>query len=313
MIANKFNTLLRHWDDRIWWKTVGFPYAARTIHQQLSHQGILLLEEQWDNLVILDACRYDLFATQSQLSGQLTKRISAGSNTPEFLQSNFQNRDFSDTVYVTANPQVNVHLNNEFFEVINVWEDHWDDKLHTIHPKVMAEETIDAYESYPNKRLISHFIQPHYPFIGEIGQNELNPHSGMELSKRLASDEDANRDTKSIWDQIYEGSVPTDLVWNAYKENLELTLPHIERLINVFEEYTVVTSDHGNALGERAWPVPVKIYGHPPNIRIPALTDVPWLVTNTENRKKVVAEESSTADVDHEETVEQRLADLGYK
>ena len=304
---------LRHWDDLTWWRKVAFPYTARTVHRQLSHQGLHLPDEGWDNLVILDACRYDMFATQSQLSGQLTKRTSAGSNTPEFLQSNFQNIDLNDTVYVTANPQVNVHLDDEFFKLINVWEDHWDNELHTVHPKVMAEETIKAYESYPNKRLISHFIQPHYPFIGEIGQTELNSHSGMELSKRLATDEEANRDTMSIWDQLYEGSVSTDLVWNAYKENLELTLPHIERLVDVFEEYTVVTSDHGNALGERACPVPVKIYGHPPTIRIPALTDVPWLVTNTGTRKKVISEESSTADVDHNEKVEQRLADLGYK
>lgn len=305
--------IVQNWNNRIWWHKVALTYIARQIHSRLPHHGLHLQNEQWDNLIILDACRYDMFATQSQLPGKLTKRTSVGANTPEFLQSNFQNRDFSDTVYVTANPQVNVHLYDEFFEVINVWEDHWDKKLHTVRPEMMAEETIDAYETYPNKRLISHFIQPHYPFIGKIGQDELNPHSGMELSKRLATDEEANRDTKSIWHQMYEGSVSADLVWRAYKENLDLTLPHVKRLIDVFQEYTVVTSDHGNALGERAWPVPIKIYGHPPDIRIPALTDVPWLVTNTEIRKRIIAEDPSTADADHQETISQRLADLGYK
>ncbi|MFB6186239.1 MAG: hypothetical protein ABEI86_05155, partial [Halobacteriaceae archaeon] len=209
--------------------------------------------------------------------------------------------------------QVNVHLENEFFEVINVWEDHWDDELHTVMPEIMAEETIEAYESYPNKRLISHFIQPHYPFIGNIGQRELNSHSGMELSKRLATDDDARRDQLSIWEQLYEGSASVELVWEAYRENLDLTLPHVKRLIETFQEYTVVTSDHGNALGERAWPVPVKIYGHPPDIRIPALTEIPWLVTNTDTRKEVVAGDRSSADTDHQEAVSQRLADLGYK
>jgi hypothetical protein len=304
---------VHNWNDRLWWRRIAFPYAARTIHNYLPHHGIDLSNEDWDNLIILDACRYDMFAGQSDLPGKLSKRTSAASSTPEFLQNNFKNSDFSDTVYVTANPQVNVHLDDEFFEVINVWEDHWDDELHTVMPDIMAEETIAAYESYPNKRLISHFIQPHYPFIGEIGQQELNIHSGMELSKRLATDDKTQRDQLSIWEQLYEGSVSVDIVWKAYRENLDITLPHIKQLINKFQEYTVVTSDHGNALGERAWPIPSKLYGHPSGIRIAALTDVPWLVTNTETRKDINEENSSSASLDHQEVVSQRLADLGYK
>jgi hypothetical protein len=254
-----------------------------------------------------------MFAEQSTLPGELSKRISTASNTPEFLHNNFKGEDYSDTVYITANPQVNVHLNDEFFKVINIWEDYWDEELNTVMPNIMAEKTVEAYEKYPNKRLISHFIQPHYPFIGEIGQQRLNNHSGMELSKRLATNSEAQRDQLSIWEQLYQGSVAVDLVWEAYKENLAVTLPHIERLIEIFQEYTVITSDHGNALGERAWPVPIKLYGHPADIRIPALTEVPWLVTNTENRKHVVAGNASSADTDQQEAVSQRLADLGYK
>jgi hypothetical protein len=283
------------------------------VHNYLPHDGIYLPEEDWDNLIILDACRYDMFAERSTLKGELTKRTSAASNTPEFLQSNFRGGDFSDTVYVTANPQVNVHLSDEFFEVINVWEEHWNEDLQTVMPEDMAEETIKAYESYPNKRLISHFIQPHYPFIGETGQQELSPHSGMELSKRLATDDEARRDQLSVWEQLYERTVSVNTVWEAYHDNFQLTLPHVKRVVDVIKEYPVVTSDHGNALGERAWPVPNKIYGHPPDIRIPVLTDVPWLVMNTETRKDVVRGESSSAAVDHQETVSQRLADLGYK
>lgn len=305
--------ILRNRNDRLWWRKVAFPYAARKVHSYIPHEGIYLPDEDWDNLILLDACRYDMFTEQSTLSGELSKRTSLASNTPGFLQKNFKGGDFSDTVYVTANPQVNVHLSDEFFEVINVWEDHWNDDYHTVMPEVVVEETIEAYESYPNKRIISHFIQPHYPFIGEVGQQELDTHSGMEFSKRLATDDEAHRDQLSIWEQLYEGSVSVDLVWEAYRENLDITLPHVERLIDEFQEYTVVTSDHGNALGERAWPVPNKIYGHPPSIRIPALTDIPWLVTNTETRKEILEGDSSSANVEHQETVSQRLSDLGYK
>lgn len=41
---------------------------------------------------------------------------------------------------------------------------------------------------------------------------------------------------------------------------------------------TVVTSDHGNHLGEFATPFPIRLYGHPEGIRTPELIRVPWLV-----------------------------------
>jgi len=309
----KIRELKSNWHNGLWWRKKACPYLIRKTHQILPQSGIDIPNEEWDNLVILDACRYDMFRQQSNIGGELTNRTSKGSNTPEFLKSNFEERDLSDTVYVTANPQINVHLTGEFFEVINVWEDYWDEEQNTVLPDVMANETIKAYESYPNKRLIAHFIQPHYPFIGEIGQDELTPHSGMEISKKMAAGKEAVRNQQSIWEQLYEGTVQVDKVWDAYKENLDIVLPHVERLVDTFDEYTVVTSDHGNALGERTWPIPTKIYGHPLGIRMPELTNVPWLVTNKDVRKEVVAGESSQAVTDNQNEVIQRLEDLGYK
>ena len=309
----KIKQFIDNWNDVLWWRKKASPYLIRKIHRILPRKGIDIPEEKWDNLVILDACRYDMFEQQSNIDGKLIKRTSKGSNTPEFLHSNFKGRDLSDVVYVTANPQVNVHLTDEFFKVINVWEEYWDENRNTVLPDVMVDQTIEAYNTYPNKRLVTHFIQPHYPFIGEIGQDKLNNHSGMELSKRMATGEDAYRNQKSVWEQLYEGTVQTDTVWDAYKENLDITLPHVKRLVDVFDEYTAVTSDHGNALGERSWPFPTRIYGHPLGIRMPALTDVPWLITNEDVRKEIIAEESSQPDTNDQEKVLERLEDLGYK
>jgi hypothetical protein len=216
-------------------------------------------------------------------------------------------------VYITANPQVNIHLEDEFFKIINVWEEDWDESLHTVMPGVMAEKTIQAYNSYPHKRLISHFIQPHYPFVGEVARENIMSHSGMELSKRIANNESAQRDYSSIWEKLYEQLVSVNTVWDAYQENLNLVLPHVENLINIFDEYTVVTSDHGNAFGERARPVPNKVYGHPKGIYIPALTDIPWLISNADNRKTVTSGHKSSTDRNQVTKASQRLARLGYK
>jgi hypothetical protein len=103
------------------------------------------------------------------------------------------------------------------------------------------------------------------------------------------------------------------MVWDAYRENLDITLPHIEHLVNVFNEYTVITSDHGNALGERSWPFPTKVYGHPLGIRMSELTDIPWLITNKNARKNIISGNKSNVATNNQKEIRQRLEELGYK
>ncbi|MFC7028075.1 hypothetical protein ACFQH8_12520 [Halomicroarcula sp. GCM10025710] len=79
-------------------------YHTRLGRQTGNPRGIDIFEEDWDNLLILDACRYDMFEEQHSLPGRLESRISKSSHTSEFLQSNFADRDLRDTVYVTASP-----------------------------------------------------------------------------------------------------------------------------------------------------------------------------------------------------------------
>jgi len=43
--------------------------------------GIDTFDEDWDTLILLDACRYDMFKSNSQLEGSLSSRISKGSAT----------------------------------------------------------------------------------------------------------------------------------------------------------------------------------------------------------------------------------------
>jgi hypothetical protein len=66
----------------------------------------------------------------------------------------------------------------------------------------------------------------------------------------------------------------------------------------------VLTADHGNALGERAIPFPIRVYVHPNNLRMPVLTDVPWFVLPYTERKSIVAGDESV--------IEDRLSALGY-
>ena len=68
---------------------------------------MFILDEDWDNLIILDACRYDFFKEEiekRQIDGYLKKVISRGSHTLNFLKENFTEDYYNDIVYITANP-----------------------------------------------------------------------------------------------------------------------------------------------------------------------------------------------------------------
>ena len=55
------------------------------------HQVEFLNKEKWNHLIILDACRYDVFrcVVSRYLEGKLFKATSAGSNTYEWLPKVF--------------------------------------------------------------------------------------------------------------------------------------------------------------------------------------------------------------------------------
>ncbi|RRJ29469.1 alkaline phosphatase family protein [Halocatena pleomorpha] len=262
--------------------------------------GVDVVHRDWDTLVLLDACRYDIFERHVPFEGELSKVISRGSHTSEFLKENFMARTLPDTVYVSATPQLRAHeLEENFHAVVQVWEDGWDDDLRTVLPKAMVEETLEAHESYPDKRVISHFLQPHYPFIGDHGQEIEH---GTITGGGVLEDE---RDFASIWELLETGRVTREDVWRAYVENLELTIPHLERLLESIDGKIVVTADHGNSFGRMG------VYGHPRGYYLPELVEVPWLELPFDRRREITAD--GTTDVAATETVENRLRDIGYR
>ena len=93
------------------------------------------LEEDWDNLIILDACRYDTFAELSTLPGKLDWKLSTASATMEWVQKTIGDRQFHDTVYVTANPRIN-RYEGQFHKIIPVWKNEWNTELKVVTPDI---------------------------------------------------------------------------------------------------------------------------------------------------------------------------------
>jgi hypothetical protein len=57
---------------------------CNTIYRQLKKEKFNIFNEEWDNLIILDACKYDYFEKllKKRMKEKLEYRISQGSNTP---------------------------------------------------------------------------------------------------------------------------------------------------------------------------------------------------------------------------------------
>lgn len=281
-------------------------YYKRLYTRPYNSSGIGIFEEDWDNLLVLDACRYDLFESRSDLDGELESRISRGSSTPEWLRANFARRELHDTVYVTANPQLFRHreeLDVSFHAEVNVWqEDGWDDEQQTVLPKTVTERALKAADEYPNKRLLVHYIQPHYPFLTDDDQPFENSQAFLKP------------DEPGSWHQAVIGKIDPDpdTVWQAYGETLNRALPAVERLLDGLNGKSVVTADHGNMIGERASPFPIREWGHPRGVYTEELVKVPWLVIDDE-RREIRFENPVNAETDPaDEEVEKRLEDLGY-
>lgn len=266
--------------------------------------GVDVIKEDWDNLLILDACRYDVFEQNNTLMGDLESRVSRAAATPEFLAGNFEGRTLHDTVYVTANPQFYRNgVDCEFHAVDNVWLDAgWHEEYGTVLPETVTEHAIDAQERYPDKRIIVHYMQPHYPFID----------SDIGVGTDVLEDDST---TRHIWMQLQTGELEysPEAVWKAYAANLRRAIPHVKEALNALDGKTVITSDHGNLFAERASPIPVRTWGHPRQTYVDELTRVPWLVVDADERPETRADPPEAIDSDvSDDVVESRLADLGY-
>lgn len=175
--------------------------------------------------------------------------------------------------------------------------------MRTVPPEVVTDRALDIHDTYPNKRLIVHYLQPHYPFIGETGQ-ALDHGTVVEIT--TDGEQKQTRDSASVWDRLESGTVDEQQVWQAYRENLELVLPAVERLIGNIDGRSVVSSDHGNAFGRFG------VYGHPMDTYLRSLVEVPWLVRESGSRRNIQAGERSSTDTDDEELINDRLRHLGY-
>jgi hypothetical protein len=271
-------------------------------------EGIDLMSKDWDNLIILDACRFDYFSDLNYFEGELQKVTSKGKASWPFVKHNYLGRELHDTVSVTGNPFYNQLAGDNVFYTIksslgdiaqeDVSINHW-------HPNTIQEQAVEAHEEFPNKRLIIHFMQPHQPFIGSVGEELHDRIEGTKFEK-------TNLERDYIPAEAVENSlISIEEYRGAYKENLQIVLEYVEELLNKLDGKSIITADHGELLGERI--LGRRRYGHDHTYESPYLREVPWFVINSDSRREIVSEKPIDDQKLDSDTLDKHLEALGYK
>jgi Cys-tRNA synthase (O-phospho-L-seryl-tRNA:Cys-tRNA synthase) len=76
---------------------------------KIDREPVSIFDKEWDALLILDACRHDVF--EEVVGGQVDDRITLASRSAGFIEENFSEGDYSDVIVITANP----HFSNRLF------------------------------------------------------------------------------------------------------------------------------------------------------------------------------------------------------
>jgi len=270
--------------------------AVRKINQYILQRrgkpnSFDLMERDWDTAIILDACRFDYFKEENKFNGKLKKETAPGGASEEFIREMFLGRELHDTVCVTGNPFVSILEPNTFHDLIA--DDVWDIGNKQAAPDQVTEAAVQAHRKYPNKRIIVHYMQPHFP-IHHPDYKFVN--NGI------------------LWrhGQFWPDSVSKQDVRNGYRANLRYVISHVEKLVDEINGKTVITADHGELLGERVQPIPFQVYNHHTGLYVRELLDVPWLELDSSDRRSIRSEPPMIEQDINKKDRQDRLRALGY-
>ena len=150
-------------DDPYWWRNRLFHRVIGPFHIHVypTRRGAIdVATADWDTLVVLDACRADLFGARavSAAFDSVETVTSPGSATQEWTRQTWVGRTFGDTVYVTANPFVSREAGDAFHDIYEPWLTHFDEETRTVHPDDVTEVALEAHAAHPNKRVVVHYM-----------------------------------------------------------------------------------------------------------------------------------------------------------
>lgn len=305
----KMKQLLNEAADAVGRRWARGKYEARTLFEQEQKPRIMeFVENDTFALVILDSCRYDVFADEvgNFLEGDLDYVFTPATYTVQYFRRTWSGRH-EDLVYFTglsaptdyAFDQRGIDFvpSDHIGEFIHVWNRCESKELGAVPPEEMTEIVLREKA----RKMVVHYVQPHAPYIGDYRLRET---SGQDWEESL----------EDIYERIgrYGGEQKTisdDKLRRAYRSNLQRALASVRDLVKSLDRPVVVTADHGEMLGEDGR------YIHGGNPR-EELCKVPWFKVDS----SMLGDENTMRSREHRDSgdgfdtsdIRQQLEDLGY-
>lgn len=207
-------------------------------------RGRYLFQEDWDLAIILDACRYDLALTLDHDLPPPERVYSVGFDSQSWLKRTFADADeetLRRTAYVTGKwDSADFDWTSLLAVYDDVWRYCWDEEQEVVPPRPVTDQTIRLSREDAADRYLAHYMQPHLPpLVGGAGFD-----AGIDPSA------DKWRGGNP-WQRVERGELDGSRVERAYQGNLNAVMDDVALLLeNVDAERVVITSDHGNYLGE---------------------------------------------------------------
>lgn len=259
----------------------------------VTQQGTNVFDRDWDLLLILDACRYDMY---QDVIGTCEKIWSVGSSSPEWMENTFHHKETKNTAYITGN-QYSSDNPTDWAMIDDVWKWAWDEENGTVPPDPITDRVIYTGRQGDYDRILAHYMQPHYPFLGssrDFGR----------MSKENHGNDDPMQYEGPWLEMYYDDRYDLGELKEAYWSNLEFVWNHVRRILENFDGKVVITADHGNAMGE------LGLWGHQPGFLHPQMRWVPWDEREAVDTKSYEPEIILPQDQDFDR--QEQLKSLGY-
>jgi hypothetical protein len=286
-----------------------YNLLQRQILRKDVFDGVHPYDQEWDVLIVLDAFRADLFrkivkTKNYEFVEQCDDITSIAGKSLGWLRTMFDTNhlpEVKETAYVTANPHTDIVFSeaetvskDDFALLDEVWKYGWDEDIGTVLAETVTDRAIDIWRSSGTPSLIIHYIQPHFP---SVPYPDLGSKIDLEMVGETWPD--------SIWERAIRGKVSDEKIWEAYESNGKYVMDNLKTLLtNIDTDHTVITADHGNAVGERGF------YGHG-GYPVHEVREVPWCYASaTDNRTYQPDIDPSQQSLDG--SVSDRLKSLGY-
>ena len=281
-----------------------FPYRAKkwaiqkiTKYTKRPNQHQRLKEIDFDVLIILDACRWDVLNDVTEWP--FGKARSPASQTAQWLQVAEKTGIFEDTHIVSGQGQYERRSLGEA-SLDKIWEDEWNSRHQIVLPTPVLERAEERLYAGDTPTAV-HIVPPHAPYIAKVGDEWLLTEPSVNIWKRPFG---GDPEGKFLAPQVAmaRGYVDIPRARQGYRASVKSTWEVVEEYVGRWVNSghrVVVTADHGEALGRLR---EFGLYAHPSKCHIRPLTEVPLEVFELGENPHATTPE----------TTEEKLAALGY-